>query len=149
MRDERKLPNDDYADSNSPSASLSALPPPPPPRSRRRLARSAGCRRRARGRPSLNDPTARWEGSYAWRRGSLVGCRRLFGCNVLRCGLRTLPLSIREGWSRTSAGMPSPVCSCCIILSERGRLRLSISDTRARLPMKGSRSRRVKPRLSM
>lgn len=26
MRDERKLPNDDYADSNSPSASLSALP---------------------------------------------------------------------------------------------------------------------------
>jgi len=40
-----------------------------------------------------------------------------------------------------SAGMPSPSCSRQIILSVSGRLRLSTSCTRFRLPMKGMRSR--------
>ena len=40
-----------------------------------------------------------------------------------------------------SAGMPRPSCSRQIILSVSGRLRLSTSYTRFRLPMKGIRSR--------
>ena len=40
-----------------------------------------------------------------------------------------------------SAGMPRPSCSRQIILSVSGRLRLSTSCTRFRLPMKGIRSR--------
>ena len=52
------------------------------------------------------------------------------------------------GCMRISAGIPSPAASARIIPRDRGRLRFRISETRERPSMKGSRSRRVNPRLS-
>ena len=60
-----------------------------------------------------------------------------------------IPAAAQYGAISTSAGMPSSAFNLRIIRKVKGRFRLSTSDTRARVPMYGSRSLRVRPRLSM
>lgn len=59
------------------------------------------------------------------------------------CGSANLILARQAARSlmSDSAGIPRPSCNRQIILSVSGRLRLSTSCTRFRLPMKGMRSR--------
>ncbi len=53
------------------------------------------------------------------------------------------------GLIKMSAGMPINLCSLRIIEIDRLRCRFKTSETRALLPIHGSKSFRVNPRLSM
>lgn len=90
-----------------------------------------------------------------WRHAAWLPVRdsssRTAGRHALPAGRKTYAADpfLKYGWIRTSAEMPSRLWSFRIMSIVRARRRLSSSATLAQLPKNGSRSCRVRPRLSM